>query len=358
MALKESMKIALDISPLSSGHKVRGVGFYVKYLMEALVKHDSLHEYQFFNTISEVKSADIIHIPYFDPFFRHLPILKKAPTVITIHDLTPIKFPSQFPVGMKGSALWQVNKRLALLSSAIITDSNSSTNDVIELMGARRERVHTVYLAPGDQYSSRATSSLQIKDLIKKYRLPKDFVLYVGDVTWNKNLPRIVEAVIKARIPLVLVGKAIANTDFDRSHPWNADLLAVQKLIHGNNDLYVLGFVPDDELKALYAHAKAVLLPSLYEGFGLPVVEAMASGCPVITSKMGSLSEVAGNAAYFVDPYSIEAIADGIKDVFQSKSLQAQLRKSGHIQVEKFSWKKTALATIDVYEKVIMGKSL
>lgn len=349
------MKIVIDISPLESGHKVRGVGFYVKYLKQALERVNTIHELDFVTDLDQAKNADILHIPYFDPFARHLPLIKRIPTIITIHDLTPIKFPSHFPVGMKGSAIWQVNKRLALSMDAIITDSDCSSKDVVEIIKASSDKVHTVYLAASEEFRMKVSSKQQ-KVVRKKFNLPEKYVFYVGDVTWNKNVPRIVEASIKADVPIVIAGKAIANREYDRSHPWNYDLAQAQKLLDGYEKAFVLGFVTDEELKVLYNMATALLFPSLYEGFGLPVVEAMASSCPVITAMVGSLPEVGGKAVYYVDPYNVDSIADGISDVFESKSLQNQLKKSGLIQSEKFSWDKTALGTIDVYEKVLLGK--
>ena len=96
------MKIAIDISPLESGHKVRGVGFYVKYLKEALERYNTIHNLRFITDLADAKGADILHVPYFDPFFRHLPFFKSLPIVLTVHDLTPIKFSAHFPVGLKG----------------------------------------------------------------------------------------------------------------------------------------------------------------------------------------------------------------------------------------------------------------
>ena len=192
----------------------------------------------------------------------------------------------------------------------------------------------------------------EIRQVRKKYNLPERFVLYVGDVTWNKNLPRLVEAIKKTNIPLVMVGKMLADKDFDKKNLWNRDLKIVQENIKNNNQFLSLGFVSKEELVSLYNMAKVFVMPSLYEGFGLPILEAMRCGCPVITTKAGSLSEVVQDAACYVDSYSIESISSGIKEVFYDENLQRNLSKKGLYQADKFSWKKTISQTINVYETI------
>lgn len=345
------MKIAIDVSPLQSGHKVRGVGFYLAHLKDALVKYFPEHDYLFFENKKEIKkTVDIVHYPYFDPFFITLPFFEQHKRIITVHDLTPLVFPSHFPAGLKGNMSWQMQRINLQRSAAIITDSNSSTKDVARFTGISKNKIHTVYLAAGEQFR---VIKLSGDKVIKKYGLPERFVLYVGDVTWNKNLPRLIKAIKKVNIPLVMVGKSLVQKDFDRTNLWNKDLVTVQKETEGNSHFIKLGFIPEDDLVALYNSATAFIFPSLYEGFGLPVLEAMQSGCPVITTKEGSLSEVAGDGAYFVDAYSEESIADGIKKVFGDKELQKKLSEKGLAQAEKFSWKKTAAQTLAVYEQVI-----
>lgn len=342
------MKIGIDISPLQSGHKFRGVGFYLEQLKNALERYNSGHEFIYFIQNIPYEKIDLLHYPYFDPFFLFLPLRKRLPTVVTIHDLTPIVFPEHFPAGFRGNIVWQVNKRLLTSVNAVITDSDSSRRDVIRYVGIPQERVQTIYLAAGEEFQPK------IKNLKLKatYKLPEKFALYVGDVTWNKNLPRLIDAIKMINIPLVLVGRALAEKNYDRTHPWNKDRLYVQEAIKNDARFHVLGFVPTEDLVGIYNLATVFVMPSLYEGFGLPILEAMRSGCPVITSREGSLPEVAGDAALFVDSYDVTSIAEGIKQVFTSKKLQVDLSRKGLARANMFSWKKTALETLHVYESI------
>jgi glycosyltransferase involved in cell wall biosynthesis len=345
------MKIAIDISPLSSGHKVRGVGFYLKYLKKSLTTYFPEHDYIFFNKRSELTGAiDVVHYPYFDPFFLTLPFNKKYKTVVTVHDLTPLVFPEHFPAGIKGNLKWHVQKYNLKKVDAIIADSFASKKDIITIAGIAEKNVHVAHLAAGEEFQHMNSSS----NLSVKYTVPEKFVLYVGDVTWNKNVPRLIKAAEKADVHLVMVGKTLASKEFDASNPWNKDLVEVQKLVKKNSNISILGFVPNEDLVSLYNSATLFAFPSIYEGFGLPVIEAMQSSCPVVTSKGGSLAEVAGEAACFVDPYDVDDIARGISEVFNNKTLQKELAVKGLKQAKTFSWKRTAEETIKVYNKVLL----
>jgi len=349
------MNVGIDISPIStlsiSAHKVRGVGYYIQHLKDALVKYAPQNKYMFLEDLKKIDSStDLLHIPYFDPFFLHLPKIKKRPTILTIHDLTPIVFPKHFPVGIKGNMKWQIQKILAKQCDAIITDSNVSKYDVVRLLGVPEKKVHTIYLAADEAFMKKEVLVKQKLALLEKYALPPNFFLYVGDVTWNKNLPRLLRALKRTSIPCVIVGKALLEKNYDSHNPWNADLRESQELIEQNRRIFPLGFVPTDDLVLLYNIATCLLMPSLYEGFGLPVLEAMQSGCPVITSRCGSLPEVVGDACLFVNPDDEEDIATTIENVYENTALQKELSHKGLVQANSFSWEKTAKETNNIYE--------
>jgi glycosyltransferase involved in cell wall biosynthesis len=347
------MRIAIDVSPLQTGHKVRGTGFYLEHLKKALVKYHPENEYVFFERGEKLpEGIDLIHFPYFEPFFLALPIYKKYKTVVTVHDLTPIVFPAAFPRGIKGEAKWQMQRYALKQADVILTDSEASRKDIVKYVGAKESRIHVVYLAAGEDFRQMANGKWQI-ELRKKYNLPEKFILYVGDVTWNKNLPRLIDAVKEVGAPIVMIGKNLTSENYDKDNPWNADLNRVNELARGERKIIRLGFVPDKDLIEIYNLATVFVMPSLYEGFGLPILEAMACGCPVITSKEGSIPEVARDAAFYVDAYNLESIASGIKKVFGSENLKKQLREKGLENAKKFSWKKTAGETIKAYERVV-----
>lgn len=351
------MKIGIDVSPLSTNHSVRGIGSYTENLKKSLTLYYSPSDFVFFNSrLPKDENVDVIHYPFFDPFFLSLPFSNSLRTVVTVHDLIPLVFPSHFPVGIKGKIKWNIQKLMLKKTAHIITDSVSSKKDIVRLSGIDEDRISVIYLAAGTEYKKKILKKERVLELREKYNLPDKFILYVGDATWNKNLPRLVKAAQAAGVPLVLVGKVFTSEIADSENVWNKDLVEVAKLAKENKNVIKTGFVEENDLVDLYNIAKVFIMPSLYEGFGLPVLEAMQSGCPVITTQEGSLKEVAGQAAHFVDPYSISSITDGIKAVYFSKNLQEALRKEGSKQAEKFSWKKTAEQTLKVYEKVFSKK--
>lgn len=332
-------------------HRVRGSGFYIENLKKSLLEYDKKNNYFFPLEGEELpKNLDLIHYPYFEPFFITLPIIKKTKSIVTIHDLTPLVFPEFFPKGLYGSVKWQIQKRLLKNMDSIITDSLSSKRDILKYTGLNEAKVSSVYLSASDHFRKINLKGSDIERLKKKYNLPEKFAMYVGDVTWNKNLPRLVSAIKEINITLLMVGSALAQKNYDRSNPWNQDLLKVEQLSKGDKRIIVLGFVDKNDLVALYNLATVFVMPSLYEGFGLPVLEAMSCGCPVITSKGGSLREVGGDGVYYVDPYDVNDIANGIGKVYFNNSLAAELSKKGLSQSKKFSLKNFALDTVKVYE--------
>lgn len=362
------MNIAIDMSPLKSGnylqHRVRGTGFYLKNLRKSLEKYYPENIYVYFNKKDGLRDkVDVVHYPYFEPFFLTLPIFSRNKKIVTVHDLTPLVFPDHFKAGLKGKLKWEIQKRSLKRADGIITDSMSSKKDIVKFTGISENIISVVYLAAASEFKRindkglpAGKAGLVIKDIRKKYGLPEKFVLYVGDATWNKNLPRLIHAASKINVPLVMVGKALIDEKFDRQNPWNKDLAEVQKLAGENKNVFRLGFVPSEDLISLYNVATVFVMPSIYEGFGLPILEAMSCGCPVVASAGGSLSEIVGKAGKYIDPYNIDNIAQGISEVFNNSSLREDLSNKGVSQSKKFTWRKTADGTMDVYKRVIFSK--
>ena len=270
------MKIALDISPISessnSAHKVRGVGFYINMLVDNLEKFDTKNEYVFVTDNKFPKDADLIHYPYFDLFFHTLPINKKASrVVVTIHDIIPLIFPEHFPVGLKGNINLRLQKLALKNVDAVICDSQTSKQDVINKLSLPEDKIHVVYLAPSEKF--RPTTDKKVLSVVaKKYKLSGKFALYVGDVNWNKNLQNLIESIKIAKVNLVMVGKALADKSLLQTQVLNKLI----KKLNLSEKIVKTGYVPDEDLVAIYNLADLTLLPSYYEGFGLPVLESMA----------------------------------------------------------------------------------
>lgn len=346
------MKIALDITPLSSGHKIRGIGAYTHYLVEALKQYDRRNSYIFFTRGEKLpKDIDLIHYPYFEPFSLTLPWRKEVKTVVTVHDLIPLKFSDRFPKGFRGWVKYQIQKQLVKRADAIITDSECSKKDISQIIDYPQEKIMVIYLAPGPEFKKLEIGDWQL-EIKQKYQLPDIFVLYVGDVTWNKNIPGLVSTIKQLNIPLVMVGKQTVEKEFDRRHRENQDLVSLEKEAAKDLRIIRLGFVPTKDLVAIYNLATVYCQPSFYEGFGLPVLEAMACGVPVVAANTSSLPEICDGVAIMINPHDTDSIANGIRQVIQDKTARDSLGQRGLIQVKRFSWQKVAQETIKTYETI------
>ena len=353
------MRIAIDNSPITSSHrladKIRGTGFYIKNLIDALEKYHPEHEYIFFQQGEFPPDADIYHYPYFEPFFLSLPSRKYGKSIVTVHDVIPLVMPELFPVGLRGKIKFFIQKRRLLKMDGIITDSQASKEDIIKICRIKSEKITSIPLAHSPVYKKTKINPADRKKILSKYHIPDDFVLYVGDATPNKNLKRLINTALNLKIPLVMVGGALVRNKVT-THPWNRDLLYVQKMAESYNNIYLLGYVSDADLSVLYNICKVFVFPSLYEGFGLPVLEAASSGAAIVTSHKGSLNEVIGDSARIVDPYNEDSITIAVGETFNSRHLRVKLGKMAYERSKNYDWKKTADATVDVYEKIYTRK--
>lgn len=346
----EPIRIGFNISPLKGGHKTRGIGAYTKNLLFSLKKRPDLKIIEFDETLNRGE-VDLIHYPSFDLFKRSLAIKQNYPVVVTIHDVTPLVFPQNYPPGIKGSLnhFWQ---KVALKNiKAIITDSQSSKKDIIKYLGVNAAKVFPIYLAPGEAFKPVKDNKL-LEQIKEKYELPQEFVLYTGNVNWNKNLVNLAQACKKVGVDLVLVGsgfKQKENLDHSelRSYKEFLDKFNHDPLIH------ILGYIEENDLVCFMNLASAVMLPSFYEGFGLPILEGQACRTPVITGNTSSMPEVAGDGAILVDPYSVNGIGGAIKEIINDKEKRKDLIEKGFENVKKFSWEKTVNQTTEIYIKVI-----
>ncbi len=356
------MKIGIDISQIVYG---TGVSVYTKNLVKNLLLIDQKNDYVFFagslRQISNVKYqisrwegnfgtkiwpipptlADIIwnrlHILPIETFIGKVDVFHssdwtqpptKAFKVTTIHDLVPFKFPQEsHPRIIKAH-----QARLAWVRDevdAVIAVSESTKKDLIEL-GIRGEKIRVIPEAPMAIFKPQDKKTVEAAK--KKYNLRGDYIFSIG-VGLRKNTKRLIEAFQKSTagkdLKLVLAGRPSGRGE------------RVRGVIY-------LGHVSEEDLIALYSGAKVMVYPSLYEGFGLPVLEAMACGTPVVTSYTSSLPEVAGGAAVLVDPEDVSSIVEGIQTALRR---QVSLRRQGLARAKQFSWQKTAEETLGVYKQ-------
>lgn len=350
MSNEQRSKIAL-VNPPLLGHKYRGTGTYTKRLYQALKKHSEV-DISLVNTKDNLEEFDLVHYPYFDPFFLTLPLIKKKPTVVTVHDLIPRQYPKFFPPGIKGLLKWQIQKLALRRSTAVITVSYASKEDIMRFTGISEDKIHVIYLGVGGEFKVIKSEEF-LENVRSKLKLPREFILYVGDVNYNKNIPGLIKAfniVNKSRLSLhlVLVGNGFVTP--------SAQLAEILHLINGlriGDKVYRLGHVTTSDLVGVYNLAKVYLQPSLAEGFGLPVLEAMACGCPVVASNLSSLREIIGNAAIKLNPYNIEEIADNIARILSNDLFQRELIEKGLNRAKLFSWEKSAKETLQIYKSII-----
>jgi glycosyltransferase involved in cell wall biosynthesis len=285
--------------------------------------------------------ADILHGPnYFLPAHRG-----RARTVVTVHDLSALRYPEWHP-------WWRVSLHRAALPATVarvdhvITSTEATRDEIIARFRLPSERVTAVPL--GFSPIFRPRRALELKPVLERHGLvPGDYVCYVGGVEPRKNLQRLLSAytVVRSRSsstpPLVVAGFA----------GWHDRNLREQFAAAGVKDL---GPLAPEDVAALIAGCAAFAYPSLYEGFGLPVLEAMASGVPVVASTDPAIREVAGSAALLVDPREPEAIAEALERILTDSQLSTELRRDGLRRAASFSWDRTAAETLDVYERTAM----
>jgi len=352
------MNIAINTSPLSGGHKTRGTGIYTAKLIEALGRYEQEHTYSFFTNEKDIPpNADVVHYPFFDPFFMTLPVWKQKPTVVTVHDLIPLVFPQHFPSGLRGAVKWRVQEFSLRSTKRILTDSSASKNDIVRITGYPESRVDVIPLAASGMEFVMAKGEQEA--IQKRYALPKRFLLYVGDVNWNKNVMGLLEAwkIFKASdkldISLVLVGGAFMKPEI----PEVNDILSYISQQNLEASVIRTGFVRDEDFAVLYTRAVGLIMPSWYEGFGLPVLEAMHAGVPVIASNRGSIPEISGPALQ-VDPGDSRTIAETITSlVSMSIQKRSAIIKKGYEWERQYTWQKTAKRTVESYEKALDNNS-
>ena len=286
------------------------------------------------------EGVTLFHAPHYV-----LPPLVTCRSVVTIHDCIHLMFPQYLPSRL---ALTYARASINLASrraTRVLTVSHSSKRDILRFVDVTPDKIDVIYNAYDERFGvePREEDVIRVRD---RYQLHDEFVLYAGNVKPHKNLERLIDAfdLVRKRglghLKLVLIGDEISR------------YAALRRAVHSHQlHKYVrfLGYLPEETLAVMYRLAGVFVFPSLYEGFGLPPLEAMASGTPVVTSNVSSLPEVAGDAAVLVDPYHAEAIADGIERVLCDEALRRDLRVKGLARARQFSWEDSARRVRKIY---------
>jgi glycosyltransferase involved in cell wall biosynthesis len=274
--------------------------------------------------------------------------LRSVPTVLTVHDLVY----NLFPAYHKSLNYWYLNTAMPLFvrrADAIIAPSQSTKRDLARVYGVPETKTTVIYEAASSRFVP--ASAQEVADVKASYRLPERYVLALGTIEPRKNLNRLVEAVTTLRrsdpqLSLVIVGHT----------GWlNQDFFQHLEKLDDPTAVLLSGYVPDADLPALITGATLFVLASFYEGFGLPILEAMACGTPVVCSNTSSLPELGGDAARYFDPYDVEDMVSAISLVLQDRDLRQEMRCLGIEQAARFSWKRTARETLTVYERLLAG---
>ncbi len=284
---------------------------------------------------------DVFHSP-----IPHLPLSYGEPSVVTVHDVAIYKYPDLFPKGQQFSTkvvVPQIIKR----AHKIIAVSKTTKNDLRELFGVPEDSITVIYNGLDPRFFQE-TAPEEIAQMRKTFSIQKPYILFLSTLEPRKNVERLIDAYTKVRdrghdVQLVLAGKEGWGVEkiYDRAarSPHKKDILFT-------------GYVESDLIRPLFAGAEVFVSPSIYEGFGMPVTEALAQGVPVVTSRFGSLPEVVGQAAELVDPYSVTDIRDAIDRILSDPALRARLKAAGQLQARKYAWDRCALETLKVYEQI------
>ncbi len=371
------MRIAIDAR--MSGRGFTGIGRYTTELLNHLARIDSKNEYlvllrkdnfaecqikqpnfkkvladfphyslseqtKFLKFLNKL-NLDLVHFPHFNA-----PIFYRKPFIVTIHDLIHTLYPGK----KKSRILHRLFYGLVIRSAVkharyVIAVSDNTKRDLEKILHTDSAKIGITYEAVDPQYHE-ILDHQKIVSLKAKYHIVKPFLLYIGNWRYHKNVHGLVAAfnLIKDRYKvdcqLVITGKM--------GKPEQAEAEAAIKNSPYRRDIILPGFAPEEELPLFYNAATIFTFPSFYEGFGLPPLEAMACGTPVVSSKVSSMPEVLGDAAIYFDPRDTDKMAEQIVKVFQDTNLQKQMKIKGLEQVRRYSWQRMAKETLAIYQKI------
>jgi glycosyltransferase involved in cell wall biosynthesis len=291
---------------------------------------------------------DLVHIP-----LNRVPLLMIRPYVVTIHDLANLFFEEEQTSPLRMQLRRFRFRRGLVRASRVIAVSDATRRDVETWMGVPPSRIRRVYNAPDPGFLTTNASAEERQRIMERYQVNYPFLLYAGNIRPHKNVTRLVEAFAVLReqlsdhpvyreLRLVIIGDTISQYPAVRQAVIRSKMEQVVRF---------LGFVPFETLRCFYESAAAFVFPSRYEGFGLPPLEAMACGAPVVASNVSSLPEVVGDAAMLVNPENVFDIARGIRELLLNEPLRQELIHRGRLQAARFSWERTARQVLEIYQE-------
>ncbi len=374
------MKVAIDIRRMTEF----GVGTYTRNVVRALGRLDQSNEYFLIGSPQKVAeigplppnfqtvpllddgttakgylecrailkrlNCDLVHIPHLFWMPRTLP----CPYLMTVHDVLEHMYRAHDRSSLRRSVHFQLTRRVLNGAARVLAVSNFTKSEIEKLFGISGTRIEVVYNAIDERFLHGHASDAERQVLAERYLVTYPFLLYAGRISPHKNLVRIIEAfsALKAELEkeakfqdlkLIIIGDELSK------HP---DLR--RTVIRGGvqNDVRFMGFVPIEMLRVFYDAAKIFVFPSLYEGFGMPPLEAMAHGTPVVTSNTSSLPEVVGHAAVLVNPENVFEIMRALHRVLLDQTVREKYKQRGYEQANRFSWDASARQILGVYEQV------
>ena len=380
-----SVKIAIDIRRMTEF----GVGTYIRNVVRTLGRLDHENEYLLIGSPAKVEeigplppnfdavpllapertvqgyrefrgalqrlNCDLVHIPNLFSIPRMLP----CPYVMTVHDMLEHMSRSRQRGNFLRSLHFQMTKRVLAGAARIFAVSNFTRNEIEKLFEVPPGHVDVVYNAIDERFL-RGHASAADRDLIaRRYQVTYPFLLYAGRISPHKNVVRMIEAFSALKtelerdaaypdLKLIIIGDDLSG---------NPDLRRTVVRSGVQHDVRFLGFVPIEVLRIFYDEAKVFVFPSLYEGFGLPPLEAMAHGTPVVTSNVSSLPEVVGNAAVLVNPENVFEIMRALHRVLMDKALRDRMKERGYQQAARFSWEASVRRMLEAYGQIADPKA-
>jgi glycosyltransferase involved in cell wall biosynthesis len=378
-----SLKIAIDIRRMTEF----GVGTYIRNIVRTLGRLDheneffligspakveeigalppnfqtvpllasdrSVEGYREFRTALKGLNCDLVHIPNLFSVPRMLP----CPYVMTVHDMLDHMSRARGQTGFWRSFHFQMTKRVLAGAAGIFAVSNFTRNEIEKLFEIPSDRVEVVYNAIDERFLHGHACAADRDLIARRYQVTYPFLLYAGRISPHKNVVRMIEAFSALKtelerdqaypdLKLIIIGDDLSG---------NPDLRRTVVRSGVQHDVRFLGFVPIEVLRIFYDEAKIFVFPSLYEGFGLPPLEAMAHGTPVVTSNVTSLPEVVGNAAVLVNPENVFEIMRALHRALMDKELRCRMKERGYQQAARFSWEASVRRIMEAYSRIVHG---